>query len=850
MGGTSVWQRIRRAFGGITAPTPFDSARASLQNGQLEEALLTCRAEIFRTLTVLAHTARLPIPQVRDQDERAYALNDTLATHGVYALPMSEQIRRWIGLGQLAQDGALDEVTQGEISALISGLEGFTRIVAVTLDAAQAQPFSFDDAIATTNHVAQGSRPPVHRPLVPPPPPPQRLRELSTPVIPIRFADEQAPSVFSSLTRVPGFVGRGHSVMRLGGLLRQKRHTALVPMEAGIAGSGLSAVMTETLWLLEQDSQSAFPGGILALNGFGRQGEPALRWIYSAIGANWKTPAIAQATSLGQQEREVRRALLDRQVLIAIDQVETGLPTQRLLDSLEAAGATVLLVSRQTPRAEQLGVMRLESLSAAPALTLLQDRFVAAGGNIADWDDLPGRTLCTLLDHRPLALELVAPIAARSSLPALAQRLAIANERGLIRNASDPNQALRYLMDLALQGLSGSAHNAFAALAIFAGPTWAEDAGLAVLSAVEASLDPAGSYPPSPQGTLQELTQRRLLDMTTSPHSGRRYRMQTYIRSAAARLLLDRPVMMDDAGNRMAAFYAGFALTRRKASDDLVMQEDYIHLEAGLTWAHTHHDPELVVSYGMGLYRYWQRQGLWLEAEQYLGWAVQAAKTIGDRPREAQLAQELATALMRLNQKAHALEWFDVALATWRQLGNSRSEAVVLFDLGRLAQEDNDLTAARAYYHDSLTASQQAADEQGQGRALQALGLIAESQGQFEEARRCYELVFAMRQEAHDAVGQAGALNVLGVLEFRLHHYAAARDLLTASLNCALDASNDFWEAEARFWLGEALLALGSPNDATLHWQRALQLYTRQGRTSDVDEVRRRLTRMATRPPI
>jgi tetratricopeptide (TPR) repeat protein len=836
-------------LGFVTEPTPFERAQSLLQRGQIEEAIFICRTVLFNTLTSLAQAARISRTQTGDQDERAYQLNDALANMGVYAEPLHKQVQHWISLGQLGVDGATDQLTIGDVGAMITDLAQFTRLVTVSLDMAQTDP-------------APGGEPSVPRVRNAPPPRPQavppprmpnqaRPRELTAPgmgQMPFPLGD-QAPAVIGTLPRVPGFVGRGLQVQRLAGLLRQGRHVALVPIEAGIAGIGLSAVASETLAVLAQDTPSAFPGGMLALHGFGRQGEEALRWVYTEIGATWQVPAIAQAGSLTSQEREVRRVLLNRQALIVIDEVELGLPVQRLLDTLAASGATVLFTSRQVPRAEQLSVMRLDALADGPALSLLQERYASSRGEMGDWNEDVARSICALLENRPLALELAATLASGTlTLTTLAQRLEYARNRGLLVNRSDPNQGLRYVLDLVVSGMDTSEQNCYAALAIFAGASWTEDAARAVIGAVEASFTPAESQTSRAEQILQQFVRRHLVQTGPSAFTGLRYRLQPFIRSSLAHLLVDRPVITDWAGHAMAAYYAGVALARRKATDREALQEDYVHLEAGLQWAHAHNEADMVVSYGMGLYRYWQRQGLWQEAETYLNWAVRAAQVIGDRPREAQLAQELGAVANSLGQKNRAQEWYERALAIWRSLGNARNEAAALFDLGRMAQEDDDLDTANAYYDASLKAAREDDDNQGQGRALQALGLIAESRGQIEEARRCYELVFEMRQQAGDTIGQAGALNVLGVLEYRQHHFPAAQDHLAASLKHAQLAQNEFWQAEAYFWLGETAVAMGDARRALAEWQRALQLYIHLGRKGDAEETQRRLTRLLTPP--
>jgi len=868
MGVSEAWQGLLRWLGLASEPTQLDRARQFLNDGNVEEAIFVARDVLYTTLVGLGRAARIGMPP-GDQDERAFALNDSLVQMGVYAEPMYKQIQQWLQLGQYALAGQTEEILLGSVQEYVDNLDGFTRIVAATLTAA-----------GYTNSAASG--PPLPSSSVPPPPPrvdtspvlPRRQnaqnpaqpqmpptpkpRELTGPGIPFYPDSEATPAVVGTMPRIPGFVGRGHVVMRLAGLLRQNRNVALVPLENGIAGMGLSAVASETLWLLEQDNPPAFAGGILALHCFGRHGEDALRWIYNEISLTWRVPAIAQASSLTAQEREVRRLFTGRPALLVLDHVEMGLPIQRLMDTLAATGACVLITSRFVPRADQLSVLRLEPLGQAPATNLMQDRFNQANTfHAVEWDEDAARTIAQILEYRPLALELAMAAVGTVPMPmaGLGQRLTMARMRGLLGDHTDANQALRFLLDLLNQSMDRTAQNRFTALAIFAGPTWSEDATLAIFNSIEApTTESYGSWdaslapaPESASDTLRDLIRRQLVQSIPSANSGIRYRLNPFVRGIISQALLDRPVVMEWAGQAMASHYAGVAVTRRRQIDQTAMQEEYVHLEAGLIWAHAHNEPELVVSYGMGLYRYWQRNGLWREGQQYLGRAIRAAQTINDRPREATLAQELATIELSLGHRTRCREWYDHSLEIWRALGNRRNEAVLLFDLGRFYQDEDDLNNAQVYYDASLQASRESGDEQGQARALQAMGLIFESMNRPDEARQCYEQVFAMRQQAHDAVGQAGALNVLGVLEYKQRHFPAAKDLLTASLNNALDVHNDFWEAEARFWLGETAVALGNPREALAHWQRALVLYIRLGRASDVQETQRRLS--AIMPP-
>ncbi len=851
MGVTDIWRDVLTRLGFIAPTGQLDRARKLLQHGQLEEAVLVCREVLFSTLTFVSQSMGIAMPRQSSQEERAFALNEELFAAGLYNESRQQQIHRWISIGQLANEGALDEVTIGDVRSLVDELDAFEKLVARRIPRGPSQETPKIQPNASSGNgrrpvapaAAVGTPAVRRRPDASPSPGRSNNREISAPGMVLPLERTQSPAVvLGTMPRVAGFVGRGPVVARLVGQLRQGRHMALVPVEAGMAGVGLSAVGAEAIWLLQQEA--TFKDGVVALHAFGRQGEEALRWIYDEIGLAWQVPAIAQASSLAEQERTVRRVLLGRQTLIVIDHAELGLPLQRLVDTLTSGGATLLITSRNVPGAEQVSVMRVEPLPPIPALTLFQNRFQAAGGTDDLWSEPAANAINTLVNYRPLAIELAAAYAAFTTTPvvALAQRLETARGWGSLSDRNEPNQALRYLLDLTLQRIDPLSQQRVIASAVFAGPTWSEDAALAVMGAVEATVP--GNRDGSTADTLRGLVRSALVQRTVGGTGASRYRLQPFIRGVLARLLTEQPSLMDLAGHAMTTYFAGLALDRRRTADMAVMQEEYVHLEAALSWSHLHDDPERVVAIGMGLARFWQRQGLWREGTTYLQWAVRAASAIGDRPREGTLAQDLAALEASLGHKGRAREWYAYALEIWRSLANARNEAVTLFDQGQLSLGENHLEEARMDFGSSLLAAQEAGDEQGQGRALQALGLVAERLGDMAEARSRYEQVYAMREQAKDAVGQAGALNVLGVLEFRQHHYDAARDYLSASLKLALEAKNEFWEAEARFWLGEAAMAQKQYAEATREWQRALALYLHLGRGSDVEETQHRLAQV------
>ncbi len=123
-----------------------------------------------------------------------------------------------------------------------------------------------------------------------------------------------------------------------------------------------------------------------------------------------------------QRETVLRRHLSGTsRGLVLLDNVERGVPLDRLVETLLGARLTVLITSRYLPASKRVEVLRLDVLAPDSARALFRDRYTERGG---DWQE-ERDAFVTLevvrgLGYLPLAIELAA---ARAALRALSRQI-------------------------------------------------------------------------------------------------------------------------------------------------------------------------------------------------------------------------------------------------------------------------------------------------------------------------------------------------------------------------------------------------------------------------------------------
>lgn len=118
---------------------------------------------------------------------------------------------------------------------------------------------------------------------------------------------------------------------------------------------------------------------------------------------------------------------------------------------------------------------------------------------------------------------------------------------------------------------------------------------------------------------------------------------------------------------------------------------------------------------------------------------VELAKALGDRRLLGSLYNELGLATWRLDRnRERALQYYEEAIAIWRELANPRNEMVVLNNSGNLFRYPETYAEAERRYRAGMDAAKRAGID-GDPFLLKNLGIVLRETGRRDEALRALE---------------------------------------------------------------------------------------------------------------
>ena len=224
----------------------------------------------------------------------------------------------------------------------------------------------------------------------------------------------------------------------------------------------------------------------------------------------------------------------------------------------------------------------------------------------------------------------------------------------------------------------------------------------------------------------------------------------------------------------------------------------------------------------------------WVETNQI---ALASVRQLGDLRGEALVLNCLGTAYLR-RRMADATEYFEPALAIRRQIHDLPGEvqtATSLADTYRLLQRYDE---ALELLKRALEIQRQAANPYSQGVVLNnlgetylALGRVAEAVDSLEHARNIF-------REIDDSRGEGYALNNLGEAYLALGRVADAISYLEQALHLRHDAGDRLEEAETLRPLVGAYRAENAPGRAAECFRQALQIFDELDETEQAAVLR------------
>lgn len=218
--------------------------------------------------------------------------------------------------------------------------------------------------------------------------------------------------------------------------------------------------------------------------------------------------------------------------------------------------------------------------------------------------------------------------------------------------------------------------------------------------------------------------------------------------------------------------------------------------------------------------------------------ALVITKELDDRPGQFLLLTNIAEIYRDTGYPDRALALHQEVLTGRRELLNQEPEArqrhqtSIARTLNNLGATYNDLGQRRPaldHYQQALTIQQELGNRRSEAIILNNLGDIHRALGQLEEALQFFERSLVVRREVGDRSGEARTLNNLGLLQSELGRYVQAQENYQAAANLfeRLNNQPDFGTALNN--LGSILQTQGKLAEALEYYQRSLVIAQRVG---------------------
>ncbi len=232
-----------------------------------------------------------------------------------------------------------------------------------------------------------------------------------------------------------------------------------------------------------------------------------------------------------------------------------------------------------------------------------------------------------------------------------------------------------------------------------------------------------------------------------------------------------------------------------------------------------------VIALTAGIAALLRLDGPWAEAITRHAAAIQAARSLGDRPGEADALNDLGVARRQTRDSPAAALVLEQALGIYRDLGDRLGQANALSDLGFLWRMTDDLPGAVEALEQALGMYRDIGDQLGQAGALTFLGDVRRATGDYPAAVQALEQALDICQDIGDRLGYAHALNYLGDIRRLTGDYATAARDFEEALGIYRDLGDRNGEANILNELGHTWRATGDYPAAARAHEQALDIF-------------------------
>ncbi|WP_079190866.1 AfsR/SARP family transcriptional regulator [Streptomyces acidiscabies] len=657
------------------------------------------------------------------------------------------------------------------------------------------------------------------------------------------------------------FVGRRDELARITNALDKLDDSSPTPSAVintieGMAGVGKTALAVH----LAHRLAPRFPDGQLYVNlrGFDASGPcvtaaEALRSFLIALGVS----ARHLPADLDSQMALYRSILADRRVLIVLDNARDSQHVRPLLPG--SCTCLVLITSRTQLRGlvatHGAAPLILGPLSEEESREVLA-RHLGRGRTAAEPEAVDA--IVAFCHRLPLALAVIAARAATLpgfSLSSIAAELRAGHDSLDAFADDDPYTDLRTVFSWSLDGLGPEAARLLRLLSLHPGPDLSATAAasLAALSVRRTTT------------LLAKLADAHLMIRPLSNRFAFHDMLKIYAseqlqdhdddatRAAAVRRLLDHyvhgahtattaltPHRIDAAPASPAEPGVELEPLTDPASAAAWLERELPVLLATVGQARSGGHPAHAWVLAQTLELYLDRRGRWQDQIDAQTIAVEAARLLRDRLREAKARRALGFAYGRLAQDDRAQAELDAAMALFTELGDASGQARAHRSLGFLANGRDDHEAALRHYALALDLYRSVDHLTGQALVLNETGWTYILHGAYRQAVAECTRAVSLHQRSGDTNGEAAAWDSLGYAHHHMGQHQEALRCYERALKLYQRMNDRYLEADTLLHMGDTHEARGSRTASVPLWREAVRILDELGHP-EAEQARARL---------
>ncbi|MBI5029686.1 MAG: tetratricopeptide repeat protein [Chloroflexi bacterium] len=587
----------------------------------------------------------------------------------------------------------------------------------------------------------------------------EQTAEILLTLLPDIFVVKTSRPVFEAPRAPETFVGRTSWM----GQIQRALAPGRIVLIQGISGIGKSELAIQiahrlrdrfTDGILWADIHSARPDDILAkwaraYGGFPFLGRGDLRYEFRTTSLDER-----RSEEIAVRANETLRVLTGKRVLAILDGARDERDNPKLIPLMDALRNCAVLITsrtRQLRSSKEMIVFELDRLSESETLELFTR--IAGENRIEEQHSLVaeiGRTV----DNLPLALSLTAAIFRERHTMSLSALAAILRtERDRLESikwgyphARGSQAAINAIHEL----LSDDDQKFFAALGVFTGDDFGEEAAAAVADTVDYV---AGR-------TLEHLSKLGLVQQRVQP---RRYTLHSMIHNYAHDKLEDR-----DAELRLARHYCSLAkeygpklhrLEMRQA--DRILTNELSNILASQRYALSRNDQAgwiLCRDFILGAMTfYFNLHQMWSDWISWSHTGIQACQKLKDERSIISIAGSLGMAYQRKGEWDQAIDFYQTALNLLEKVSNPQGMASIYMNLGSVQTQKGEWMEAITSLNKSLQINERLGNLRGAAQARANIGMLYSKHGEKTKARA----IWLQAMEMFQSVGAQNEMDIV-----------------------------------------------------------------------------------------